>query len=1167
MCRVTATIATHAAATHRSGEVVTGYVVDADTEAPIASAVVHAAGDERSHPVGEHGEFTVALGELPAVVAGAQGYRMCWHPIRDSAEPAVLRLSRETPECVPHPAYPRPDFDRRPGSDGKWLSLNGTWSLRFDTEGVGLRDGWAVGTGYQHLVRVPFSYTSLAGVGEQARACNTCYASQFAARRGVVWYQREFTVPAGFAVGRHTLLRFGAVEWHSTVFLDGAQVARHDGGYSPFDVDLGELVPGASHSLVVRTVVPDNSEQTPYPQGKQTSWYTDTGGVWQSVWLEQADQARLDRVHVTPKIFFDGTKVRAAHAHVKVSANQSDALLRLRVRAQAGAPGAVAPSRMDGFGEPREPSFGEVVAETTVRLDGGRAEVTIPVLEPRLWEPDTPWLYRLEAELDGGEAGFDAVHTLFGLRTIGREWAPGHSPQEQLEVTRQYQYLMLNNRPIYLRSVLDQAFNPWGGYSYTGLYQGADLVSGTIDSPAKGSMLYDLALTKQLGFNSARLHIKVNDPLYYHWADVLGVLVWYDLPNFGYRGYSPTAEHLFESVLTDAVHRDYNHPSVVIWDVINEAWGVGGGIAEMRMSAKSKPWIERMVQLSRRLVGETRLVVDNSPCCNNYHCSADTDLLDFHGYYSTWEEWARVIDDYVHNTFPGSTHNMEADVFQSGQPLLNSEYGPWSGGAEMDQEVATPFRYTTELFRSRSKMAGYLFTELTDIEWEWNGWAAYDRTLEVPGYLDAAGRHRGVAVANADDVLLVCGRPVQRVLPGGALSVPVLASLFSGAPLDGLTLRWRVTGTDSVGVVLPEQPWQERRVAPERFTASELGMIRLEIPAALMTGRAVLELVRGDRLVATAQTALVSPPGMVAPLTAAGATVLPLDPLAADADWPMGSAMFGSGGARVAIGYGDGTFGWRLEVPKSLRDSEYDTVQLVLEVSAQRPDLPRTRHPQTSERRYPSTLRATVDGVGTHWLPLPDAPADARGVLSHDSGFDPGRYGYRVVLDFDAAAVRAAAREGSLSVTLGGTAGGLAVFGSRTGRYGITPQLVFSTGGVPGPEFGEPESYPESVEGAGVNSYLVPGSPAPGNASIMIVNVVNNLPYPVHGVFAELLVPGGWQATPDGDAAPELRPGEATALRYTVTPDHPGPAMLRTRVFFDGERGDQVTQREWVVPV
>ncbi|MGH3621322.1 MAG: sugar-binding domain-containing protein, partial [Sciscionella sp.] len=346
----------------------TGRVVDADTDVPVAGAVVHAAGDERSYPVGEHGEFSLPLGEVPAVVAGAQGYAMCWHVVRDGGEPMLLRLSPETPGSVPHPDYPRPDCDRRPGSDGKWLSLNGTWSLRFDPDVVGLREGWAGDAGYEHLVRVPFSYTSLAGVGEQARAQNTCYASQFADRRGVVWYRREFTVPADFAAGRHTLLRFGAVEWHATVFLDGAQVARHDGGYSPFDVDIGTLAPGTTHSLVVRVVVPDNSERTPYPQGKQTSWYTDTGGIWQSVWLEQADPARLGRVHVTPRIAFDGT-VLTAQACVELSANQPDAVVRLRVRAPAGEPGVAALPGADDVGRPREPSVGEVVAETTVLLD------------------------------------------------------------------------------------------------------------------------------------------------------------------------------------------------------------------------------------------------------------------------------------------------------------------------------------------------------------------------------------------------------------------------------------------------------------------------------------------------------------------------------------------------------------------------------------------------------------------------------------------------------------------------------------------------------------------------------------------------------------------------------------------------------------------------------
>lgn len=1154
----------------------TGRVVDAETGEPIATALVHAAAHTFSVPVDEHGRFRMDLAapDAFAMVAGAPGYAMCWQPLEDDRKDLEFRLRRETPETVPHPDYPRPDFDRRPGSDGTWTSLNGTWRLRFDPDNCGLRDGWAAGEDYPHLVVVPFSYTSLAGVGEQARASNVDYASQFADRRGIVWYFREFTVPPGFSAERHTLLRFGAVEWHSTVFLDGAQCFRHDGGYSPFEVDLGRLEPGSTHSVAVRAVVPDNSDRTPYPQGKQTSWYTDTGGIWQPVWLEQADPVRVRDLRVTPELQFEGTDVVSARVSVDAGAEHADgAELKLVIRAQDAPPGPARAGEPAGFPAPREPVVGEVVAEQSVRLDGDRASVTIPVPQPRLWEPEQPWLYRLEAVLQV-PGGRDEVHTWFGLRSITRQWAPGHAPSEQDDPAEQYQYLMLNNRPLYLRSVLDQGFNPWAGYSYTGLYQGArasggasadasgnDATGDSISAPGKGSVLFDLALSKQLGFNSARMHIKVNDPLYYHWADVLGVLVFYDLPNFGYRGHSPAAERLFESVLRDAAHRDYNHPSIVIWDVINEAWGVGGGIAELRLTEHTKPWIERMMALSRRLLGDTRLLVDNSPCCNNYHPSEDTDLLDFHGYYSTWEEWVEVVDDYVHNTHPGSTHNMEKDRIQHGQPLVNSEYGPWSGGAEMDQEVATPFRYTTEVFRSRSKMAGYLFTELTDVEWEWNGWASYDRTLEVPGYLDSDGRQGGVPQANADDVLLVDGRPARRVHPGERITLPVLGSLFSVPPKSDaeLTLRWRAGGADNTAAPLPAGDWQQRPVRPDWHTVSSLGEVALTVPDRLAVGHVDLELLRDNEVIATGRTALLGTSGVPE-------RAIELDPVRARRSWPMGSALFDTGSAAAALGYGDGTFHWELPVPREL--GEYTRVQLLAEVSAQRPDLPRTRFPQTSERRYPTTLTVTVDGVGEHEVRLPDAPADARGVFSHDAGFDPGRYGYRVLLDFDADLVRAAAADGPLRVSLAGRGGGLALFGAGTGRYGIAPRLVFGTEPLPGPRITGAEPFPSTREGAGVNTYLVPGRPERGTAGRMILNVVNDSPEHVSEVRPVLDVRGGWTVEPDVETlAMSLAPGESRALGFTVHPHDSGIAEVRTIAYYTDSRGRQVSRRLWVLPI
>ncbi|MGO1052172.1 sugar-binding domain-containing protein [Crossiella sp. CA198] len=1157
---------------------VTGQVRDAVTGAPVAGAVVHAAAQTTSVRTGADGRFS--LPRVPAdtigVVAAKQGYDFRWQPLESRGDTAVtLRLDRDTPRSLPHPDYPRPDLDRRAGADGKWLNLNGTWSLSFDPRDVGRTENWAAGGHeWQHAVRVPFSYTSLAGVGEQARANNQVYASQFEANRGAVWYQRQVTVPADWPAERNVLLRFGAVEWNAVVFLNGVQRAEHDGGYSPFEVDLGRLAPGSTHSLVVRAFAPDNSDRTPYPQGKQMGWYADTGGIWQSVWLEPADPARLDTVHVTPKLTFAGDRLTSAKAEVAITGNTAAAgsTAKITIREQAGRPGVE--QRGLDLPKPVEPKAGRVIATSTLTLDGTTGKSTVDIPEARLWSPNTPWLYQVQVELTGAQ-GRDALHTWTGLRTISRDWAPGHSPAEQSDPQQQYQYLHLNNKPIYLRSALDQAFNPWGTYSYTGLYQGGDLRAGSVGDPRKGSVLFDLALAKQLGLNSTRLHIKINDPLYYHWADVMGLMVWYDQPNFGYNGYQARAEQLFESVLHDAVKRDYNHPSIVIWDVFNEGWGITDGNG---MREDAKPWVERMVQLTKQLTQGGRLIVDNSPCCNNHHPSESTDLLDFHGYLSTWEEWKSNVDHIVRNTYPGSTFNMEEGKKQAGQPLLNSEFGPWSGGREKDQDVAAPFRYTTELFRNQPKMNGYLFTELADIEWEWNGWSAYDRTLQVPGYLDADGKQGGVHLANADDVLFFDARPVQRVTPGQPVSLTAKSSLFSGRDLGATELRWRISGTDATGAPVRGTEWARKPVSPKKYTTSDLGKVEVTVPAELTHGRLDIQLVRGRDVLATGQTFLADWSTRTDRATVLGeqrtspsrvAGTIRLDPAAAKANWPQGHDTFRNDGSSAAWGYGDGEFQWTVELPDELREGRWNTAQLVLEASASRPGSPRTRFPQTSERRYPTTFRAFVDGVSTQAVVLPDDPADARGALSNESGFDPGQYGYRVVLDLDARKLKEAAADGRFTLSLTGSGGGLTVHGPRTGRFGISPQLVLSQGrGVSGPPVQQPESYVGTTEGAGVNTHFVPGTLKEGQATPASVLVVNDSPRTVRQVRPELVLPAGWLAEPVGEVSTvDLRPGESTVARYRLVPGSVGDSQVTTRAFYRDDAGRQVVDEPWLVTV
>src|SRR5690606_3857551 len=240
----------------------------------------------------------------------------------------------------------------------------------------------------------------------------------------------------------------------------------------------------------------------------------------------------------------------------------------------------------------------EHVADGDPGGSGGRlaGEVTIPIAQPALWDPDSPNLYRFEARLLVGEREIDRVKSYSGLRAIDCNWAPGHSPADTADPAEQYQYVYLNGRPLYLVGILDQAYNPWGIYTYRS-YGPEDLA---------GSIQNDLQIAKSLGYNLIRLHIKTNEPLWLYEAARAGLLVWDELPNYRgtpeSEGWSRLEEHL------EAVHeRDFNCPAIVIRSLFNESWGV----EDMRVNPSTQEKIKELVARQRRLEPH-RLVVDNS---------------------------------------------------------------------------------------------------------------------------------------------------------------------------------------------------------------------------------------------------------------------------------------------------------------------------------------------------------------------------------------------------------------------------------------------------------------------------------------------------------------------------------------------------------------------------
>ncbi|TWD82602.1 glycosyl hydrolase family 2 [Kribbella amoyensis] len=1066
---------------------VRGKVVDARTGAPIEGASVHASRTDLFTTSGADGSFVLpAVPESSAlVVAGKEGYDFASTTKGDEVR---LTLGREkTPARA---EYPRPDADRRPFTGNAWLTLNGTWSFDFDPGDVGEREQWfAPDHQLGKAIRVPFGYQSLAAWGEEQLATNEIFRSAFSQYRGTVWYQRSFTVPAGFD-GKDVRLRIGAADWGASVWLDGEQVLPYSGdGYTEIQAGLGKLEPGSTHRLTIRVVAPPTDAESPYPQGKQTGepdgeytgWFTDIGGIWQSVWIEPYSAARLTKTQVTPELTFTGTARTPSQSAVKldVAATGADkATVRLR--------------------DPQ----GKLVKVVDVPLTDGNGTARVLIDKPRLWEPNSPALYSADFQLgDHGDLR-DGLRTSFGMRKVDRQWAPGHDGE--------YQYINLNNRPIYVRGVLDQAYNPWGVYTYTGVTAGPDLRTGTDQAPGRGSMLRDLKDAKALGFNVVRTHVKVNEPAYYHLADQLGLMVWYDMPNAGWHSQGdPKAEQLFEDLLRTTLQRDHNHPSIVFWTVFNEAWGISDNPWGQPIPDAAFGYVRNMVKVVRDN-DPSRLVVDNSACCSNGHL--DTDLNDFHYYLSTYDEWKRLLDGFDAKVEPGSDWNFNSGT-QSGQPWLNSEFSLGSGR----------FASTSGIFRSYPKLNGYVAVQLAETEQEDGSAITFDRQHNPPIFVDHQGKPRTVEMFQRDDAVALVGTSTRTVEPGDTLEAPVKLSHFGDTDLSKATLRWKVGGYDDQGRWIADAASGSRPVSPGQYTVSDAGVVSVKVPAGLRTGYLWVWLDDGHGTVAENYLTF------DVPWSAGDAAFSPGAP--SGHAWTGGTAIHASKGADRVTGFGRGYFEYQVAVPEGIRSGRDQRATLIAEVSSTQTEGWYDANNVTAARRYPTELTVSVNGVEHQAITLPDDPNDPtalagrpRGPLAGDWG---SRHGYRIAVPVTAKDLGTSAKA---TLRFASDGGGLSIFGVGSGRYGVPPRLVAGQVSVPDerPAF-RPVDTRLSVYQAQARI-----NPATGTGTV-IVSVVNDTAQTVRDIDVALAPPSGWTAEATEPArVAGLKPGQARHLAFAI---------------------------------
>lgn len=892
--------------------------------------------------------------------------------------------------------HPRPDWARRA------VSLNGPWRFDLDPDDVGISQGWFREHAYRETIQVPFPWQSrLSGIHRPDY-------------QGVVWYERDITIPADLNEPR-TFIVFGAVDWHATVWVNGRLVTRHEGGYTPFEVELTDFgKPGETVRVTVRAYDVTDPET---PNGKQTGWYTPTGGIWQTVYLEGRGDAYLTKGHVTPDV--DGKR----------------AVVDCEIQAASAGEYRVEGLAWSGIDSPM-PSTGALQGAVTVTCKPGRNQVqfVVNIPEPKLWSPETPDLYVLKLSLFSNqitltkeEMPTDTVQTYFGMRKVSRG-VYENSPHE---------YILLNDKPVYLRGALHQSFTPEGLYTH----------------PDDDYIRRDYEKAKAFGFNFIRIHIKIDEPRALYWADRLGVLLMCDMPCFNKK--TDRAKALWEQTMRETVARDFNHPSIFSWCNFNETWGIADGGYDQ----PTAEWVIAMYRLTKSL-DPTRLVEDNSPC--NYD-HVETDINSWHFYIDHYERAKSHIEEVVEKTYPGSTFNYLQGYKQGTMPLINSEYGGVGAGSG-DRDVGWCFLYLTNLLRRHDKICGYVYTELEDIEWEHNGFMNYDRSDKVFPYpADIT-----LAELQGADFPVIDGPPYRQINAKTQVSIPLFLSHWSEK--ENLSVRISAAGT-----TLDGKPWAdlvasvERPVTAKPFAVTALEPIAFTTPDAQGLLNVVVEVLHDGARIGANYCVLDVRGGAVwqAPNTYVGH----FTPASFSGfEFPVEAMGRFSPKASKVYGYGHGAIEYTLQMPADLPASSIAGCRLVVECGAKADrelvDWPERVHaqdyPQTQARTWPSDMVLKVNGVPATSVRLENDFADAAGVLSHVTYIEHGSHGQLLDIAFEGAALDAI--KGAVSTkqpvvlrfevpTDAKAAGGLAIYGANMGMWPSDPTLVFSLApGSPRPQ-------------------------------------------------------------------------------------------------------------------
>ncbi|NSL88266.1 beta-galactosidase [Chitinophaga sp. Mgbs1] len=544
------------------------------------------------------------------------------------------------------PEYPRPQLVR-----GNWKNLNGLWNYAVKPKDEDKPASW------DGKILVPFAVESaLSGVGRNVGKDN------------ILWYNTTVALPASMQ-GKKILLHFGAVDWRTTVYVNGQEAGTHEGGFDPFTLDITALIKKGKQDIVVK--VWDPTDEGVQPRGKQVKkpegiWYTPVTGIWQTVWVEGVADTYIAGTKQTPDIDQESLTITADVKNLKAG-------------------DVVTATAFDGSTKVAE---GVINGENTV----------LKIAAPKLWSPESPFLYDLKLTVTRKGKVIDEVKSYFAMRksSIGKD-ANG------------IERMLLNNRFVFQYGPLDQGWWPDGLYT----------------APTDEALKFDIAQTKAMGFNMIRKHIKVEPARWYYYCDQLGIMVWQDMPSGdlgnGWESRPGIISHASDkqrSAESEGYYRKewnviidhlYNYPSIVVWTPFNEAWGQFKTMDIAKWTMEKDP---------------SRLV--NTASGGNFYPIGH--IIDLHNYPEPAMPDPAIYGDkraIVLGEFGGLGLPVNGHVWQQKD---NWGYQSFKNAEDLFKRYSG-FTDRLETF-IRQGLSAAVYTQTTDVEVEINGLMTYDRKVQ-----------------------------------------------------------------------------------------------------------------------------------------------------------------------------------------------------------------------------------------------------------------------------------------------------------------------------------------------------------------------------------------------------------------------------------------------------